>query len=122
MLRRSSLFLAVAFVLFHFFPIHHLWALAARDFDLLNPAFASCGTERGRRSGEQHERVLRTAQGVSSARLLAAPSISLLYRIPLIRITPINTQTKIEHREKLNQQNKTASNANGVKVKPAFLI
>jgi hypothetical protein len=33
-----------------------------------------------------------------------------------------NTQTKIEHREKLNQQNKTASNANGVKVTPAFLI
>ncbi|ELR21238.1 uncharacterized protein ACA1_024390 [Acanthamoeba castellanii str. Neff] len=31
-----------------------------------------------------------------------------------------NTQTKIEHREKLNQQNKTASNANGVKTRAAL--
>jgi hypothetical protein len=48
--------------------------------------------------------------------------LSFLRRTPIHPPHTHNTQTKIEHREKLNQQNKTASNANGVKVTPAFLI
>jgi hypothetical protein len=97
------------------------YAWLASDAFLFACVDSPAYTERDCRPGEQHERILRTAQGVSSASLTlfvrALSRTGRRWSFVSPRCSPLNkSQSKIEHREKLSQQNKTASNANGVKV------